>query len=393
MTEPRVLMAVPQYPFPVVGGLERQAHELAKALVDRGVHVQALSGRTDPQQPAEEVVDGVVVHRIPWASSRYLRYLRAPLEVWRVMYRQRQTYDVVHLHQCSWFSLFALSVARWLGKPVLTKLPGVGEYGLPGLAASHLGAVKMRLFSRTDAVVAMSGSSLRELQQAGYPTSRVLRTPNGIRIDGSCKDYFAHGSSQGPCRIVYVGRLGPDKGLEDLLGMWPDVVNRSPGPVQLELWGEGPLMAPLRDLSQRLGIASSVFLRGHVDSVTERLRLMDIFVLLSAGEGNSNAILEAMAVGLPVISTRVGGTPMLIGPEGSRYLLEPGDREGFLDRLLELIGDVSARQALGARMRRRIEELFDIRRIAATYHAAYVLLVAGKRDQIGAIGNPLIAED
>src|SRR5207248_9970637 len=67
----RVLMVVPQYPYPVVGGLERQAHELALALRALGINVQVLSGRVMPTQPDLEDVEGIPVHRLPWTHRRW----------------------------------------------------------------------------------------------------------------------------------------------------------------------------------------------------------------------------------------------------------------------------------------------------------------------------------
>lgn len=387
----RVLMAVPQYPYPVVGGLERQAHELAKALVELGVDVQALSGRFDPSQPAQELVEGVVVHRIPWSKGKLWRFMRSPFDLLAVLCARRNTYDVVHLHQFSWFGVFVLLVARLLGKPVLTKLPSVGIFGLPALAASPFGALKISIFKMTDAAVAMSRESLGELDAIGFPPGRVLATPNGIRmrIEGGRSD----GDEAVPelCRVVFVGRLGEEKRIDDLLNAWHRVVASTRRTVRLELWGDGPLEATAQALCADLGLGDSVVFRGHLDSVRDRLTQMDIFVLPSIIEGNSNAILEAMAAGLPVVSTRVGGTPMLVGAEGARFLVEPGDREGLRSRLLELIDDDLLRKRTGDAMRERIRVHFEIRRVAVTYAAAYDLIAAGKRDNVREIGNPVIA--
>ena len=112
---PRVLMVVPQYPYPVVGGLERQAHELAKALLNLKIGVQVVSGRQGPTQPAEDTVEGVLVHRIPWSGWKTWRFVRTPVDLFLVLYRWRATYDVVHLHQCSSFSLFGVVAAQWGG--------------------------------------------------------------------------------------------------------------------------------------------------------------------------------------------------------------------------------------------------------------------------------------
>ena len=114
------------------------------------------------------------MHRISWSARKALRFAFSPFALLKVLFSRRRTYDVVHLHQFSWFGVLVIGVARLLGKPVLTKLPNVAEHGLPGLAASRFGAFKVAIFKRSDAVVAMSRQSLDELEAIGFPLSRVL---------------------------------------------------------------------------------------------------------------------------------------------------------------------------------------------------------------------------
>ncbi len=384
-------MAVPQYPYPVVGGLERQSHELAKALIGLGVEVQAVSGVIGPGRPSDEWVDGVFVHRISWSARKALRFAFSPFALLRVLFSRRRTYDVVHLHQFSWFGVLVIGVARLLGKPVLTKLPNVAEHGLPGLAASRFGAFKVAIFKRSDAVVAMSRQSLDELEAIGFPLSRVLATPNGISMSGVERSQAGKSLGTALCRVVFVGRLSAEKRIDDLLHAWQRVVAAVGPAAEMELWGTGPLEAELKQLSVELGLEGSVAFRGHVDSVRERLGAMDVFVLPSIIEGNSNAILEAMAVGLPVVSTRVGGTPMLVGRTVAGSLWSRVTGSGLAARLLELIRDEKLRRRVGGAMRQRIEDHFDIRHVAATYAEAYRLLATGNRDRLAEIGNPLIA--
>jgi glycosyltransferase involved in cell wall biosynthesis len=94
-------------------------------------------------------------------------------------------------------------------------------------------------------------------------------------------------------------------------------------------------------------------------------------VLPSAYEGNSNAVLEAMEAGLPVIATKVGGTPMQIGPEGADLLVPVDDADSLADQLVRLINDSALRRAYGDAMRRRARDNFDIARIAKRYICAY----------------------
>lgn len=387
----RVLMAVPKYPYPVVGGLERQSHELSKVLTTLGIDVQALSHRFDATQPSNEVVEGIPVYRIAWSNRKVVRFIRSPFDLAWALWRRRVSYDIVHVHQLSWFSLLVIAVAKLLGKRVLMKLSTVGPLSLPGISASRLGAVKLAVIRNADAIVAMSRQSLDELEGIRFPRGRILMTPNGIRMSESNLRPVPGKESQGTCRVVFVGRLDPEKRIDDLLHAWKRVVDSTSRSVQLELWGDGLMEVELKGLCSKLGIAATVTFQGHVDSVRDNLGKMDLFVLPSIREGNSNAILEAMAAGLPVVSTRVGGTPMLVGPEGAAWLVDPGDAEALAARLLKLIEDNNLRQQLGAAMHRRIVKHFDIRHVAGTYAAAYELLAAGRRNEISAVGDPVIS--
>ncbi len=386
----RVLMVVPYYPYPVVGGLERQSHELAKSLVELGIGVQALSYRFDRSQPAREVVEGIPVYRIPWSPKKFVRFIRNPFDLLRALYSLRHSYDIVHFHQYSWISTFAIVAVRLFRKPVLLKLSTVGSRSLPGIAASRFGALRLAVFKKADAVVAMTKDSLSELNAIGYPKQRVLTTPNGIRMRSNATGSSKRRSSRSPCRVVFVGRLNPEKNIHDLLHAWKRVVDSASSAVELELWGRGPDEAELKDLAMSLGIADSVLFRGYVTEVRDKLEDMDVFVLTSNREGNSNAVLEAMAAGLPVVSTRVGGTPMQVGAEGARWLITPGDRDALYACLLELVDDASLRQRLGDAMRERILAHFEIKHVAGTYAAAYRLLADGRRDEVNGVGDPVV---
>lgn len=390
---PRVMMVVPQYPYPVVGGLERQAHELAKALRELGLNVLALSGRVKPEQPSCEIVEGVTVFRIPWSRKKYVRFLRTPFDLYRILCAQRETYDIIHLHQHSWFGLFTILVAKWWRIPILAKLPNVGEKGLPGLAAKRFGALKLGIFLCADALVAMSHESLAELQQAEFPKGRVLATPNGIRLDRVQLATNAMASNTHPCRVVFVGRLIEAKRLDILLTAWSRVVHAEKAHAILELWGSGPTETVLRRQCNELGLTDSVSFCGHVENVRSRLPDMDVFVLPSHAEGNSNAILEAMAAGLPVVSTRVGGTSMQVGREGANFLCEPGDADSLATNMLKLIQNSDLRVMVGSAMRRRVERHFNICRVAQTYAAAYCFLCMGQRDRVHEASDPVILEN
>lgn len=384
---PRVLMVVPQYPYPIVGGLEKQSHVLSKELTEQGVSVQVLSGKIIPSQPDRERVEGVAVFRMPWPSTKAIRFARSPFDVAAAMLRLRANYDVVHLHQHSWVGLYVILLARLLGKPVLTKMPNVGDYGIPGIRRQFLGGLRIRILRLSDAIVAMSLESRRELEDVGYPVGRVLSVTNGIAV--STVPVIRSGRST-PVRVVCVGRLDAQKGLDVLLQAWKEARGRLQVPAILELWGKGPLEGSLKDLAAKLGVQEEVVFAGHVDGAPTKLSGADIFVLASRAEGNSNSVLEAMAAGLPIVSTPVGGTPMLVGDVGAPFLCPVGDVGRLSDALARLIEDPDYRVELGTAMRNRISEHFDIRKVALTYRAAYSLLVRGEARSMASLSSALI---
>ena len=369
---PRVLVFVPQYPYPVVGGLERQSHELSKALAGLGLQIRVLSGKITPGQPDFEEVEGISVTRLKWFAWRPLRFGITPFSLLFHLWRQRNEYDVLHLHQYSWVGLYLIVAARLLGKPVLTKLPNVGVFGIPGLQKKRLGKLRLAILLRSSAIVAMSEASVRELIEVGYPRKRMLTVPNGISHRITQEQSFAgRYADHGICRVVFAGRLAKQKCLDVLLNAWVKVDREFPNRTRLELWGSGPLEDELKSLSRDLEIDQSVVFKGYLQDVATRLRNSDIFVLPSMTEGNSNAILEAMEAGLPVVATRVGGTAMQVGPEGAPLLFSVGDHESLSEKLITLIREPHFRRAAGMAMSDRIGQFFDLRKIAASYICAY----------------------
>lgn len=383
-------MAVPKYPFPVVGGMERQSHELAKALIQRGHTVHAVSSRFDPGQNESEVIDGVQLHRVKWIEFRAARFLLFPFALARIFFRIRSDVDLVHAHNVSWFGTFVTLLAKVSGLPAISKLPNSGEFGIPGIRRRPFGCLHIALVKCSDAIIAMTPESVAELAGIGFSRARVLNVTNGIALSPAP---LKGPPSSETVSAIYVGRLSPEKGLSDLLHAWRSVKVRTTRPIKLSILGGGAQAAELRALAIALNVGEEVQFLGHCDNVSAELAKAHLFVLPSYAEGNSNAILEAMSAGLPIVATRIGGAALQIGRDGERFLISPGDREALADGLLALIEDETLRRRLGAAMRARIERVFSIDRIAAIYEQAYELLVSGRREQIGRLNSTLVTKD
>ena len=391
-SKPSVLMVVPQYPYPIVGGLEKQSHELAKALIAQDVAVQVLSGKIFQDQADMEVVEGVPVFRLAWPTAKFARFLLVPASLARMFWRLRRSFDVVHLHQHSWVGLFVIVVAKVLGKPILTKLPNVGDLGLPGMRRQSFGWLRLAILLQSDAIVAMSAESLRELMNFGYPRERVLLTPNGIPLSVPPAPKQSGASDVVACRVVFLGRLIEQKQVDLLLRAWARVCTEGALGSTLSICGDGPLASALKQQCDDLGIAGNVVFAGEVEGAKDRLAEMDIFVLPSQAEGNSNAILEAMMAGLPIVSTPVGGTPMLLGDVGRAFLFPVDGAHQLSALLLSLIENRRLRIAQGLAMRHRVEQNFDIMHVAKTYVQCYGFLGTRQRVRVCEVSNPAVLD-
>jgi len=381
----RVAMVVPHFPPPVVGGLERQAYELALAVRRRGIDVWVLSGRFAPQQPRTQLVDGIPVVRVRFPRAKWLRFPVTGLALLHALVTRRREFDVLHLHNLSWFGGLSVLIARALGKPVLAKLPTATRW------AFRERSLRLRLFLSCDAIALMTSESIDDFRRLGYPEGRIFGVTNGVATSRFHPGPPPDPGSERPLQVIFSGRLDAEKGLLDLLAVWPAVLRRIGAPARLALCGEGPQEAELREAIASLRLSESVELRGRIADMAGALQQADVFVLPSFIEGNSNAVLEAMATGLPIVSTLAGGTPLLVGPAGHPWLVTPRDRAALEDRLVRLLTEPQTRREVGGAMLERAQTVLGIEAVAARYASVYERLASGRRDEVRACSSPLFA--
>jgi glycosyltransferase involved in cell wall biosynthesis len=177
-----------------------------------------------------------------------------------------------------------------------------------------------------------------------------------------------------PC-VVFTGRLHPQKNLDLLLDVWPEVASRTGA--ALVLVGDGPERDRLAARADELGIADRVHFTGSVPTPAEHLRAADVFALPSVAEGMSNSLLEAMATGLPCLASDIGGNTDLLGV-GEAGLLLPDDRPAWTEALVRVLTDRGLAERLGASARRRIDEEYALPRVVDRYVVLYRRLLAGE---------------
>jgi glycosyltransferase involved in cell wall biosynthesis len=364
---------------PFASGAERQALAQGRELARRGHAVHVVT-RAVPGYPVDdEEHDGIFIHR--WVKTA----LRGPsfgvsfvAGVIRALLRLRSEIDVIHTHQALWEAVAAGLSRAWLREvPTLIQPASAGQYGEAANLGRTRGAFVLRkLIMRNTAFAAISAEIEEEWHALGVPAGRMIRMASGVDAE-----MFRPGSSAVESRllprprVVFTGRLHPQKNLPLLLDAWVAVAQNSRA--NLILVGPGDERHNLVELAASLGISDRVQFVGAVDNPAEYLRAADYFVLPSVAEGMSNSLLEAMATALPCVVSGIGGNTDLICDRHTGRLVGAATADAWSQMLLELLGDPAAAESLGAAARERIDREFALPVIVDRYCDLYRRLIDG----------------
>lgn len=206
-------------------------------------------------------------------------------------------------------------------------------------------ALERAAIRRADRIVVVSKEMARALAVRGIPSSKLRVVHNACLIENLDSEPPAWNELVPPV-IGVVGRLSPEKGVDIALAVHRAVTERCQG-ARLLVIGEGPQEAALVRLGERLGIGSSVEWLGYRDDMGELYRRMAVLLMPSRSEGLPNVALEAMAHGVPVVATAVGGVPEVVRSGETGFLMPPGDTEGLAARVVQLLEDAALRRRLG----------------------------------------------
>jgi len=234
-------------------------------------------------------------------------------------------------------------------------------------------------FELADKVFAVS-AQLRDLHasRTGFPAGRIAVIHNGVDSKRFCPDVERRnrirqelGLSDAERVIGCVANLLPVKDHRTLLDSLGSVSEVHDG-WRLLLVGEGPERPALQAVvDARPDWSRRVLFLGSSERVPDLLRAMDVFVLPSVAEGICNSLLEAMATGLPVVATAVGGNPEVVVDGESGFLFMAGDVAGLAGRLIELLNDPARRTELSSGAMNRVREAFSLDSMVRGYEQLY----------------------
>ncbi|WP_243337746.1 glycosyltransferase [Anaeromyxobacter soli] len=352
------------------GGAERMLLNLLCALDPRRVDASVLS-----LYPAAGSIIESELHR-GGVRSYYLSKRPGPdpscaIAVWRTLRELRP--DVVHTHR------FALSyVLPSLVKREIACVHTVHNIARQEVPALHRVAYRFA-FRLGVAPVAISAEVARSFELL-YRRPPAALIPIGIPLAAMASpsmDRRAWRASEGvpddAVVFVCVARFAPQKNLHLLIDAFARTTVALPTAILL-LAGDGPLLTSVQNQAGALGIRDRVRFLGERRDMPSLLGASDVFVLSSDWEGTPVSIMEAMAAGLPVAATAVGGVPELVRSGTTGRLARPKDARSLGDAMLELGSDATLRRAMGLAASRLASEALDVRVMASAYENLYCRL-------------------
>ena len=392
MSRPRVLV-VSTYYFPFQGGTETHARVVTKYLVAHGMAVSVVTKRDDRGSADRDTIDGATVYRVPPSGPRggLRKWLMLPFVLAKVL-SLRKEFDVIYCPGYQGIGLAAIAAGWWLKRPVVLRSGNLGvlrgdQWNVP-LARWHipsglwpvrwLKALLQRIYMRADVMVCNCRENETEAIESGIPRDRVRYLPNAVDVA-----YFrpARGDERSEARraagwpldaqiCVYVGRLSGEKGVMELLEAW-----RTLNPAGWVLALVGPDMPghPIdagpkaRRFVAEHSLGDRVIFHGESTDNAPLLRAADLYVLPSHYESFSNALVEAMGTGLPVVATRIGGMLDCVVEGENGLLCRPRDAADLAASLREMMEAPERATVLGERARATVVHQFNETTILAAF--------------------------
>jgi glycosyltransferase involved in cell wall biosynthesis len=366
----RILLINSEYP-PIGGGAGNASEHLAREMAAQGHQVTVLTSRFKGL-PHRESQGSIYIHRVPALRRRQDRskayeqiafILTGSLAALPLAARLRPDVTLAFFGMPS--GAIGLLLRIMLRIPYVVSLRG-GD--VPGFRPYDF-AFYHRLISpllhliwrHAQAVVANSGG-LRALAQRFNRRVPIHIIPNGADLE-----VFSPPEREwSPPRLLFVGRVVYQKGLDLLLHA---LSNLRHIPWELTVVGDGPQRRPLKQLCEHLGIEGRVRFLGWLKgpALVDAYGAANLFPYPSRHEGMPNAVLEAMASGLPVIASRIAGNEELVIPEETGLLIEPENQQALERALARLIEDPHRRREMGQAARRRAAEHFPWSKMAGMY--------------------------
>lgn len=364
------------------GGVGRHFLDLAEALSAEGVQVTGIYA---PRKLDTLFRTRLAEDDLPPMHEINMRRAIHPMDaadLWRLLavIRRLGPFDLIHGHSSKGGALARLA-ARRLGVPSVYTSHAIVTLDptLPEWKRQIYARIERWLAKRTGAIIAVSHDEADHICELGIDAQRVHTVPNGVpAIDFPSREAARSRLGISPNQVVigFVGRLSTQKAPEILLDAFA-LAFKHRTDVRLVMVGNGPLDALVEEHVRKLDLSSSVSLLGDVVA-TDVMPAFDVFCLPSRYEGMPYVYLEALAAGLPIVSTRVGGATMCVEPGENGFIVPPEDVASLSTALVQLVDDAPQRRRF-AEASTRMSQRFSVQEMVNQTLRVYEQVLANSR--------------
>jgi glycosyltransferase involved in cell wall biosynthesis len=354
------------------GGTETQAVELAKRLLSTGCQVTVASLQDGPLRAALQQANVRVVDFPKKGGLVSARGLYQFLRLWRFIYTEK--FDVVHSHDL-WANLITVPAAKFAGVPVVlsSQRDLAHLYWYTPSRKKVIGRIH-----RWATGVIVNSAAVYELVQREFrvPAGQIHMVHNGVAFERfvssrtNRRRLFPELDHHAKLVVTIANMHTAIKGHYELIEAARRVKSTF-SDAKFIFVGDGAERSALESSAEASGVQDSIVFLGQRTDIPELLACCDIFVLPSRAEGLPNSLLEAMAAGLPVVATAVGGVPEVIEDGVSGLLIPPRDPVSLADAILRILEDPAFAAGLALAGRERARMHFDFDRVVAALESVY----------------------
>ena len=377
--------------YPELAGGSLQCRTLIAALRDR-VSFSVLTTTGDRGLPALSTVEGIPVYRVYVDARRPSTKIAGTLRMLALAPRLASGADIFHFHGFTEKMLLLVALARLSGRRTIAKMTSLGWDDPIAIRSRPFGRWLSAGIRGADRIVAISPAMRDRCVQSGIPDAKIEAIPNGVDtrrfapVDSAGQQAARTrlGLPAAAHLVSFVGFWSAEKGPDVLFNAWLDARHATGLDSALVYIGSTDaahaevsrgLVNSVRERVATMGLSDRVIFVEQTDDVASYLQASDIFAVPSSREGLSNALLEAMACGLPCIAASIPGvTEALIEDGVNGFIVPPRDPRALAGTLARLLQDDTLSRTVGARARETIEDRYAIDVVADQYFSMYAQL-------------------
>ncbi|MCX7917538.1 MAG: glycosyltransferase family 4 protein [bacterium] len=309
-----------------IGGAENFAREFVKFLSHEKVNVKVLTTRKNFFKKNKNFLENVKIVQFFIPQIRFIGTIIYYIVLSLYLIFHFKEFDIIQSFFLKHSSFISIIIGKLLKKKVFCRVECSGKFGdIETIKKIPFSIIFLKTFRIADGIIVLSEEMKNELKSYGFKKEKIFLIPNAVNINRfkpcenkeNLKTVFGFGNKK---LIIYAGRLTKQKGVEYLIRSFEKIEIKDKC---LLILGEGELKDQLEKLTYELGINNCVLFLGKKENIVPYLQMSDVFVLTSLAEGLPIVLLEAMACGLPVVVSKVGGNIDVVENGVNGYLVDP----------------------------------------------------------------------